>query len=90
VAAVNAILGTFPEIHAMTGNLAAIGFIASWVLAWGIGGSLIDAGLIQAGVYSLESGQLGTLATFAGWTLAWGGFGVWLYNRLTGPAPPQG
>jgi hypothetical protein len=90
VAAVNAILGTFPEIPAMTGNLAAIGFIASWVLAWGIGGSLIDAGLIQAGVYSLESGQLGTLATFAGWTLAWGAFGVWLYNRLTGPAPPQG
>jgi hypothetical protein len=74
----------------MTGNLAAIGFIASWVLAWGIGGSLIDAGLIQAGIYTLESGQLGTLATFTGWTLAWGAFGVWLYNRLTrrGGSPP--
>lgn len=67
----------------MTGNLQAIGFLLSWVLGWGIGGSLIDAGLIQAGVYSLETGQLGTLCTFALWTLAWGGGGVWLYRRFT-------
>jgi hypothetical protein len=73
----------------MTGNLAAIGFIASWVLAWGIGGSLIDAGLIHAGAYTLEGGQLGTLTTFAVWTLAWGSFGLWLYNRLTRSTKPQ-
>lgn len=72
----------------MTGNLAAIGFMVSWVLGWGIGGSLIDAGLIQAGVYSLETGQLGTAATFSAWTLAWGGFGWWLYERFTRPRPP--
>jgi len=48
----------------MTGNLQAIGFLFSWVLGWGIGGSLIDAGLIHAGLYSLESGQLGTAITF--------------------------
>lgn len=72
----------------MTGNLAAIGFMVSWVLGWGIGGSLIDAGLIQAGVYSLETGQLGTATTFAAWTLAWGGFGWWLYGRFTRPKPP--
>lgn len=72
----------------MTGNLAAIGFMVSWVLGWGIGGSLIDAGLIQAGVYSLETGQLGTATTFGAWTLAWGGFGWWLYGRLTRPEPP--
>ena len=34
----------------------------TWALGWGIGGSLIDAGLINAGVYSLEGGQLGTAA----------------------------
>jgi hypothetical protein len=39
----------------MTGNLQAIGFLFTWVLGWGIGGSLIDAGLINAGVYSLEA-----------------------------------
>ena len=44
----------------MTGNLQAIGFLFTGVLGWGIGGALIDAGLINAGVYSLESGQLGT------------------------------
>ncbi|MEY4758886.1 MAG: hypothetical protein RLZZ268_384 [Cyanobacteriota bacterium] len=71
----------------MTGNLQAIGFLFSWVLGWGIGGSLIDAGLIQAGVYSLETGQLGTLTTFALWTLAWGGGGFWLYQRFTSPDP---
>lgn len=71
----------------MTGNLQAIGFLLSWVLGWGIGGSLIDAGLIQAGVYSLETGQLGTLTTFVLWTLAWGGGGLWLYRRFTSPDP---
>ena len=73
----------------MTGNLQAIGFLISWVLGWGIGGSLIDAGLIQAGVYSLETGQLGTLSTFVCWTIAWVGFGLWLYRRFTSPLPNQ-
>ena len=67
----------------MTGNLQAIGFLLTWVLGWGIGGSLIDAGLIQAGVYSLETGQLGTLSTFVVWTGVWGGFGFWLFRRFT-------
>jgi hypothetical protein len=71
----------------MTGNLQAIGFLFSWVLGWGIGGSLIDAGLIQAGVYSLESGQLGTLTTFVCWTGAWSAFGLWLYRRFTSSDP---
>ena len=48
----------------MTGNLQVIGFLFTWVLGWGIGGSLIDAGLINAGVYSLDGGLLGTAATF--------------------------
>jgi hypothetical protein len=69
----------------MTGNLQAIGFLLTWVLGWGIGGSLIDAGLIQAGVYSLETGQLGTLSTFVVWTGVWGGFGFWLFRRFTDP-----
>ncbi len=67
----------------MIGNLQAIGFLLTWVLGWGIGGSLIDAGLIQAGVYSLETGQLGTLSTFVVWTGVWGGFGFWLFRRFT-------
>ena len=67
----------------MTGNLQAIGFLFTWVLGWGIGGSLIDAGLINAGVYSLETGQIGTGITFALWTLLWGGAGVWLYRYWT-------
>ncbi len=74
----------------MTGNLQAIGFLFSWVLGWGIGGSLIDAGLIQAGVYSLETGQLGTLTTFVLWTLLWGAAGAWLYRRFTTPTPESG
>ena len=74
-----------PCSYPMTGNLQAIGFLISWVLGWGIGGSLIDAGLIQAGVYSLEGGQLGTAATFVVWSLAWGGGGLWLYRRWTQP-----
>ena len=73
----------------MTGNLQAIGFMLTWVLGWGIGGSLIDAGLINAGVYSLEGGQLGTAATFSLWSLLWGGAGVWLYRRCTQPLTPD-
>ena len=72
----------------MTGNLQAIGFLLTWVLGWGIGGSLIDAGLINAGVYSLEGAQLGTAATFTVWTLLWGGGGVLLYKRWTQPQKP--
>ncbi|MEY3751130.1 MAG: hypothetical protein RLZZ11_312 [Cyanobacteriota bacterium] len=67
----------------MTGNLQAIGFLLTWVLGWGIGGSLIDAGLINAGVYSLETGQLGTATTFVLWTFLWSGGGVWLYRYWT-------
>ena len=73
----------------MTGNLQAIGFVFSWVLGWGIGGSLIDAGLINAGVYSLEGVQLGTAATFILWSLVWGGGGVWLYRRWTLPVADE-
>ena len=75
-----------PHPTPRTGNLQAIGFLISWVLGWGIGGSLIDAGLIQAGVYSLEGGQLGTAVTFIVWSLAWGGGGFWLYQRWTQPS----
>ena len=74
----------------MTGNVQAIGFLFSWVLGWGIGGSLLDAGLIKADVYSLESGQLGTVITFLLWSLLWGAAGVWLFRRWTQshtPAP---
>jgi hypothetical protein len=73
----------------MTGNLQAIGFLFTWVLGWGIGGSLIDAGLINAGVYSLEGGQLGTATTFILWTLLWGSGGIWLYQRWTRPITPE-
>lgn len=73
----------------MTGNLQAIGFLFSWVLGWGIGGSLIDAGLIHAGVYSLEGGQLGTFTTFVLWTLVWGAAGLALYRRFTTPGGPS-
>ncbi|EAQ74340.1 MULTISPECIES: hypothetical protein [unclassified Synechococcus] len=73
----------------MTGNLQAIGFLFTWVLGWGIGGSLIDAGLINAGVYSLEGSQLGTLATFILWSVLWGSCGAWLYRRWTRSATPD-
>ena len=73
----------------MTGNLQAIGFLLTWVLGWGIGGSLIDAGLINAGVYALEDGQLGTAVTFVLWTLLWGGGGVWLFQCWTGGDQPK-
>jgi hypothetical protein len=42
--------------------------------------------LINAGVYSLESGQLGTTTTFLLWSLLWGGGGFWLYRRWTQPS----
>ncbi len=71
------------QVQRMTGNLQAIGFLLTWVLGWGIGGSLIDAGFIRAGVYAIETNQLGTLATFTVWTVLWGGLGVRLYQRLT-------
>ena len=67
----------------MTGNLQAIGFLFTWVLGWGIGGSLIDAGLIYSGVYSLEGGQFGTVTTFILWSLLWGGGG----SGSTGAGP---
>ena len=64
----------------MTGNLQAIGFLITWVLGWGILGSLIDAGFIQAGLYTLEGGQLGTATTFVIWTLLWGAGGLRLFQ----------
>ncbi|MEB3317868.1 MAG: hypothetical protein VKO39_06990 [Cyanobacteriota bacterium] len=73
----------------MTGNLQAIGFLFTWVLGWGIGGSLIDAGLIHGGVYTLENGQIGTGLTFTVWTMLWGGGGVWLYRRWTQRERPK-
>jgi hypothetical protein len=79
----------------MSPTMQRIALLLAWALIWGTGGSLIDAGLIQAGVYSLETGQLGTATTFAIWTLAWGPLGLWLYGRLKPPGdppeePPQG
>jgi len=71
----------------MTGNLQAIGFLFTWVLGWGIGGSLIDAGLIRVGLYSLESGQLGTAITFVLWSMVWIWGGYRLYQIMTKPAP---
>lgn len=59
----------------------AIALVALWVVGWGVGGSLIDAGLIAAGVYDLEGGQLGTLVTFVLWSLLWGGVGLNLWRR---------
>ena len=59
----------------------AIALVALWVLGWGVGGSLIDAGLIGAGVYDLEGGQVGTLITFLVWSLLWGGVGLKLWRR---------
>ena len=73
----------------MTGNLQAIGVLLTWVLGWGIGGSLIDAGLINSGVYSLETGQLGTALTFTFWSMLWGSGGVWLYRLWTQPRSPK-
>ena len=72
----------------MTGNLQAIGFLFTWVLGWGIGGSLIDAGLIHVGLYSQEGGQLGTALTFVLWSVFWSWAGLGLYRRLTRPDTP--
>lgn len=73
----------------MTGNLQAIGFLFAWVLGWGVGGSLIDAGLIEFGVYSLETGQIGTAITFVLWSLLWGWGGIRLYQTFTQTQPNQ-
>ena len=73
----------------MTGNLQAIVFLVVWVLGWGVGGSLIDAGLIEFGVYSLETGQIGTAITFVLWSLLWGWGGIRLYQRFTQTYPNQ-
>lgn len=51
----------------MKQRITAIALVALWMLGWGVGGSLIDAGLIGAGVYDLEGGQGGTLVTFVLW-----------------------
>jgi hypothetical protein len=59
----------------------AIALVALWVLGWGVGGSLIDAGFIGAGIYDLEGGQVGTLTTFVLWSLLWGGLGLRLWRR---------
>ena len=60
---------------------SAIALVALWILGWGVGGSLIDAGLIKAAVYSLDGGQVGTLITFVLWSLLWGGVGLKLWRR---------
>ena len=73
----------------MTGNLQAIGFLFTWVLGWGLGGSLIDTGLIQAGVDSLEVPQIVSGLSFALWTLLWGAGGVWLFRHWTQPQAPD-
>ena len=73
----------------MTGNLQAIGFLFTWVLGWGIGGSLIEAGLLHAGTPSLSGGPIMSTISFTLWTLVWGGGGFWLFRRWTRPTPPQ-
>jgi hypothetical protein len=64
----------------MTGNLQAIGFLFTWVLGWGIGGSLIDA--------ALEGPSVGAALTVVLWTLLWGSGGAWLFRRWTQPQGP--
>ncbi|MDM7951932.1 MAG: hypothetical protein QUV07_01770 [Cyanobium sp. CZS 25K] len=65
----------------MKDQWSAVALVALWVLGWGIGGSLIDAGLIRAEVYSLEGGQLGTLTTFLLWSVLWSALGLRLWRR---------
>ncbi len=65
----------------MREQATAFALVGLWVLGWGVGGSLIDAGLIGAGVYDLEGGQLGTLTTFTLWSLLWGAVGLRLWRR---------
>ncbi|MEA5415179.1 hypothetical protein [Synechococcus sp. BA-132 BA5] len=72
----------------MKEKTTAIALVALWVLGWGVGGSLIDAGLIRAEVYSLEGGQMGTLVTFLVWSLFWAGLGMKLWRRRD--ADPSG
>ena len=65
----------------MREQATAIALVALWVLGWGVGGSLIDASLIGAVIYSLDGGQVGTLITFVIWSLLWGGAGLRLWRR---------
>jgi hypothetical protein len=65
----------------MKGQGSSVAVVALWILGWGVGGSLIDAGLIKAEIYSLEGGQVGTLITFVLWSLLWGGLGLKLWRR---------
>ena len=65
----------------MKEQATAIALVALWVLGWGVGDSLIDAGIIGAGVYDLDGGQRGTLVTFVLWSLLWGGVGLKLWRR---------
>ncbi len=65
----------------MKGQGSSIALVALWILGWGVGGSLIDAGLIKAAVYNLEGGQVGTLITFLVWSLLWGALGLKLWQR---------
>lgn len=75
----------------MKEQATAIALVALWVLGWGVGGSLIDAGLIGVGVYDLEGGQLGTLITFVLWSLLWGGVGLQLWrSRSNGDSEDGG
>lgn len=46
----------------MKQRITAIALVALWMLGWGVGGSLIGAG-----VYDLEGVQGGTLVTFVLW-----------------------
>ena len=70
----------------MKGQGSSITLVALWILGWGVGGSLIDASLIGARIYSLDGGQVGTLITFVIWSLLWGGLGLKLWRRRSSPA----
>jgi hypothetical protein len=70
----------------MKGQGSSVALVALWILGWGVGGSLIDAGLIKAEIYSLEGGQVGTLITFVLWSLLWGGLGLKLWRRRSSSA----
>lgn len=73
----------------MTGNPQAIGFLLSWVLGWSLGGSLLEAGLTNAGIQPPQGSPLISGICFVLWSLLWGGGGVWLYQRWTQPEPPR-
>ncbi|MBW4531471.1 MAG: hypothetical protein KME02_12380 [Aphanothece saxicola GSE-SYN-MK-01-06B] len=74
----------------MKEQATAIALVALWVLGWGVGGSLIDAGLITAGVYSLDGGQVGTLITFVLWSLLWGAVGLKLWRSRSSAGSEDG